>query len=96
MTPLSDRILIAPFFKPAGFTQADGGLFIPKDSDSENTCEGIVKEVGKGRLNPKGGLIPMEVKNGDKVLFNLYASAKVKMDGQMFCLVNEGDVLAIL
>jgi chaperonin GroES len=92
--PLHDRILVKR-------TEADpktaGGLFIP-DNAKEKPVEGRVVAVGSGTRTKDGALVPLDVKEGDRVLFSKYSGTEVKiqLDGGEHLILREDDVLAVL
>lgn len=92
ISPMADRVVIEPQEEAE---EMRGGLYIP-DTAKEKPQQGIVVAVGPGRLNDDGGRIPMEVKEGDRVLYGKYAGTEVKLDGGDYLIVKEGDVLAVL
>ena len=57
---------------------------------------GIIVAVGEGKKNPKGFLEPMNVKEGDHVLFGEYSGQKVTVDGEEMLMMRETDVIGIL
>ena len=92
ISPMADRVVIEPQEEAE---EMRGGLYIP-DTAKEKPQQGIVVAVGPGRLNDDGARIPMEVKEGDRVLYGKYAGTEVKLDGGDYLIVKEGDVLAVL
>ncbi len=92
LTPLGDRVVVAP--KPRDATTSSG-IVLP-DTASEKPQEGSVLSVGRGRMLDNGTRAPMEVNTGDTVLFARYAGTDIKLEGQDYLLIREGDVLAIV
>ncbi|MDH5525123.1 MAG: co-chaperone GroES [Desulfobulbaceae bacterium] len=90
--PLNDRILVQRLEEEA---TSKGGIIIP-DSAKEKPAEGKVVAAGKGRLNDKGERVAMEVKVGDMVLFSKYGGTDVKIDGDVYLIMREDDVLGIV
>jgi len=91
-TPLHDRILVRRV-EEAETTR--GGIIIP-DSAKDKPQEGIVVSAGKGKENDKGKFVPVEVKEGDRILFGKYAGNEIKVDGEDFLIMKEDEVLGIL
>ena len=91
-TPLHDRILIRRV-EEAETTR--GGIIIP-DSAKDKPQEGEVIAVGKGKINDKGTVTPLQVKEGDRILFGKYAGTEIKIDGEEHLLLREEDVLGII
>jgi chaperonin GroES len=52
--------------------------------------------VGTGRLTNDGQTVPMEIKNGDRVLFGKFAGQTVKLDNVEYHILKEDDVMAVL
>ncbi|RMF84291.1 MAG: co-chaperone GroES [Nitrospinota bacterium] len=90
--PLADRILVKRIEEEE---VKRGGIIIP-DTAKEKPQQGEVLAVGPGRLTDDGKRIPMEVKEGDKILMSKYAGTEVKLNGEECVILREDDVLAIL
>ena len=90
--PLYDRVLVKRVEEE---TKSKGGLFLP-ESAKEKPSEGIVLAVGQGRVNDKGEVRALVVKEGDRVLFGKYAGDEVKIDGVDHIILREEDILAII
>jgi chaperonin GroES len=92
-TPLHDRILVRRIEE--GETTR-GGIIIP-DSAKEKPQEGVVVSVGKGKINEDGKVRPLDVKEGDHILFGKYAGNEIQIDGEDFIIMKEDEgVLGIL
>jgi chaperonin GroES len=89
--PLGDRVLIEVLEEEL---QKAGALFIP-DTAKEKPQQGKVVAVGKGRFED-GKLVPLDVKEGDTVLYGKYAGTEIKHGGKDYLIVRESDVLAVL
>jgi len=92
LTPLHDRILIRRV-EEAETTR--GGIIIP-DSAKDKPQEGEVVSVGKGKVNEDGKVRPLDVKEGDRILFCKYSGTEIKIDGEDFLIMREEEVLGIL
>jgi chaperonin GroES len=92
LTPLHDRIVIRRV-EEAETTR--GGIIIP-DSAKDKPQEGEVISVGRGKTNDKGETFPLDVKEGDRILFGKYAGTEIKIDGEDFLIMREEEVLGIL
>ena len=90
--PLEDRIVVKPL--DAEQTTASG-LVIP-DTAKEKPQEGTVLAVGPGRRSDTGDLIPLDIKEGDKVVYSKYGGTEVKYDGQDLLILSARDVLAVI
>ena len=91
--PLGDRILVKR--KEEEEQKTAGGIIIP-DTAKEKPQRGTVTAVGKGAIDEKGDRVPMEVKEGDEVLFGKYAGNDVKVDGEEYLILKESEVLGII
>ena len=90
--PLHDWVIVE---RLEAEERSAGGIIIP-DTAKEKPQEGRVIAVGKGKRNDDGTLIPMDVKEGDRILFSKYAGSEVKIDGKETMFVREGDILGVI
>ena len=91
--PLGDRILVEVL---EAETKTKGGIVLP-DTAKEKPQQGKVIAVGKGKLLESGDVKPLEVKEGDIVVFSKYAGTEVRSkDGDEYLILREDDVLAIV
>ena len=90
--PLEDRIVVKPL--DAEQTTASG-LVIP-DTAKEKPQEGEVLAVGPGRVDDNGNRVPVDVKEGDKVIYSKYGGTEVKYAGEEFLILSARDVLAVI
>jgi len=90
--PLYDRIVVKRIEQQE---QMQGGLYIP-DSAKEKPQEGEVVAVGKGKRLETGNLVPLDVQEGDRILFGKYSGSDIKLDGDEFLIMREDEVLGIL
>jgi chaperonin GroES len=91
--PLSDHILIEPIKKEE---KTKAGILLPDTAEKEKPEEGLVVAVGPGRKVSSGKIIPMSVKEGQKVLFTKYGPNEVKVDGKEYLIAREEDILGII
>ena len=89
--PLEDRVLVQPL--EAEQTTASG-LVIP-DTAKEKPQEGKVLAVGPGRFED-GKRLPLDIAEGDVVVYSKYGGTEVKYDGQECLILSARDVLAIV
>jgi chaperonin GroES len=89
--PLQDRLVVK---RTQEEEKTKGGIIIP-DTAKEKPLEGTVVAVGSGKSVKGGKVIPLDVKEGDKVLFGKYSGTEVKVDGEDLVLLREDDVLAV-
>ena len=90
--PLEDRILVQPL---EAETTTASGLVIP-DSAKEKPQEGKVIATGPGRWDDKGNRVPLDVVEGDIVIFSKYGGTDIRVGGQDYLLLNSRDILAII
>jgi chaperonin GroES len=90
--PLHDRVLVR---RQEEETKTAGGIVLP-GSAAEKPSRGEVVAAGKGKVNEKGEVRPMDVKVGDKVIFGQYAGNTVKVDGEEFLIMTENEILAVI
>jgi chaperonin GroES len=90
--PLHDRVIIRRLEEER--TTA-GGIVIP-DTATEKPNKGKVLAVGKGKVNDRGEVRPLDVKVGDTVLFGQYAGSKIKHEGEELLVMSEDDIMAIM
>ena len=90
--PLQDRILVKRI--EVG-EQIKGGIIIP-DTAKEKPMEGKVFAVGGGKVKEDGSKQPMDLKEGDRVLFGKYAGTEVKIEDEEFLIMREDDVLGVI
>jgi chaperonin GroES len=92
VTPLHDRIIVSRIEEGE---QKVGGIIIP-DTAKEKPQQGKVKAVGKGKFKEDGSRQPLDVKDGDTILFGKYSGQEIKIDGEEYLIMREDEVLAIL
>ncbi|WOO98812.1 co-chaperone GroES [Micrococcus terreus] len=90
--PLEDRIVVRPL--EAEQTTASG-LVIP-DTAKEKPQEGQVVAVGPGRVDDNGNRVPVDVSEGDVVLYSKYGGTEVKVSGEEYLVLSARDMLAIV
>lgn len=90
--PLGDKIVVK---RLESEEKLKSGLIIP-DTAKEKPQEGKVLAVGKGKMNKKGNIIPMEVKVGDRVLFGKYSGDEIEIDGEECLIIDQDDVIGII
>ena len=90
--PLHDRIVLR---RIAAEERTKGGIIIP-DTAKEKPQEGKIIAAGPGRLTDEGTREPMDVKEGDTVLYAKYAGTEFKIEGEELLIVSQKDILAIV
>ena len=92
LKPLGDRIVVKQL---EAQEKTKSGIIVP-DTAKEKPQEAKVVAVGPGRLLDEGGVKPLEVKSGDRVLYGKYSGSEVTIDGTDYLILKEEDVLAIV
>ncbi len=92
--PLADRVLVEPI-EEEEVTFAGGKLVLPETA-KEKPQKGVVLAAGPGRKDDSGKVIPMDVKEGDQVLYAKYAGTEIKIEGKKYLILKESDVLAVI
>jgi chaperonin GroES len=92
LRPLADRVVVEPSEKEE---KTASGIILP-DTAKEKPQEGEIIAVGPGRRDEDGKIIPMDVKQGDIVLFAKYAGTEIKIEDKKFLILKESDILAIV
>ena len=72
-----------------------GGIVLP-DTAKEKPQKGKVIAVGTGRVLENGQRVPLEVKEGDIVVFAKYGGTEIEIDGEEYVILSERDLLAVL
>ena len=90
--PLHDRIIVQRLEEDE---QQVGGIIIP-DTAKEKPQQGKVMAVGKGKVKEDGGILPMDIKDGDTILFGKYSGQEIKLDGDDYLIMREDDVLGVV
>ena len=90
--PLHDRVLVR---RIEAEEKTSGGIIIP-DSAQEKPSEGMIVAVGSGTKTEDGTLTPLDVKEGDRVLFGKWGGTEVKIDGEDLLIMKESDIMGII
>jgi len=93
LKPLSNHLFIEPIEEEK---TTKSGIVLPENVDREKPIKGKIIDVGPGKRNEKGEIIPMSVKVGDVVLFKKYGPDEIEIEGKKYLVGDEDDVLAIL
>ncbi len=90
--PLHDRVLVKRLEEE---TTTAGGIIIP-DSAKEKPTKGEIVAVGNGARDESGKVVPLDVKEGDVVLFAKWGGTEVKVEGEELLIMKESDILGII
>lgn len=89
--PLADRVVIK---KVEAEEKTASGIVLPGAAKEQPQMAEVV-EVGPGGI-VDGKEITMELKVGDRVIFQKYAGTEVKIDGQEFTILRQSEILAVV
>jgi chaperonin GroES len=92
LQPLGDRLIVEVLEEEE---TTFSGIVLP-DTAKEKPQEGTIIAAGPGKINDDGKREPMDVKEGDKVLYAKYAGTEFKIDGDEYLIVSQKDILAIV
>jgi len=91
LNPLGDRLIVLPLEEEQ---TTSGGIVLP-DTAIERPQRGTVVAAGPGeRSRETGEVIPMDVAEGDTVVFSKYGGTEIRVDGEDYLILRESDVLA--
>ena len=91
MRPLDDRVVVEPL---EAEEKTAGGILLP-DTAKQKPQKGKVLAVGDGKLSEETGKrVPLDVSEGDEVLYSKYGGTEIKIDGEELLVLRESDVLA--
>ena len=71
--PLHDRVIVR---RTEEEKTSPGGIVIP-DSATEKPVKGEIVAVGKGKILENGEIRPLDVKEGDQILFGKYSGTEI-------------------
>jgi len=90
--PLHDRVLVR---RVEAEEKTAGGIIIP-DSAKEKPAEGEIVAVGSGARSEDGKVTPLDVKEGDRVLFGKWSGTEVSVNGEELLIMKESDILGVV
>ncbi|MCK5720823.1 MAG: co-chaperone GroES [Thiomargarita sp.] len=90
--PLHDRAIVKRVEEEK---KSAGGIVLP-DSATEKPIRGKVVAVGKGKILDNGEVRPLDIKEGDVVLFGKYSGTDVKVDGEELLVMREEDIMGVI
>lgn len=92
LNPLHNQVVVK---RIGADTTTTSGIIIP-DNVAEKPDQGTVLAVGAGRRTESGDLVPMTLKENDRVLFAKFAGQVVKIDGEELLVLKEDEIFAII
>ncbi|MBK8451960.1 MAG: co-chaperone GroES [Thiofilum sp.] len=90
--PLHDRVVVRRLEEER---KTAGGIIIP-DNATEKPDRGQVLATGPGKLGNDNQRAPLQVREGDTVLFGKYAGTTVRVNGEELLIMREEDILAVI
>jgi chaperonin GroES len=90
--PLHDRVLIRRIEEQE---TAKGGIIIP-DSAKEKSQEGEVIAVGTGKRLENGTILPVELMEGDRILFGKYSGTEIRIDAKDYLILREDEIIGVM
>ena len=91
LKPLGDRVVVRPV---DGEETTASGIVLP-DTAKEKPQKGKVLAAGEGKWDEDGEKrIPLDVAEGDEVLYSKYGGTEITVDGEDLLVLRESDVLA--
>ena len=90
--PLQDRVIVK---RVAEEEKSKGGIIIP-DTAKEKPQQGKVIAAGTGKVKDDGKRTPLDVKEGDTILFGKYSGQEIKMDGEEYLIMREEEILGVV
>ncbi|MBV9656468.1 MAG: co-chaperone GroES [Acetobacteraceae bacterium] len=90
--PLHDRVVVR---RLNADEKTAGGIIIP-DTAKEKPMEGEVIAAGPGARNEQSQVTPLDVKEGDRILFGKWSGTEVKIDGEELLIMKESDIMGII
>jgi chaperonin GroES len=91
--PLRDFVLVS---KEEAEEKTPGGLIFRPSTVEDKIVKGLVIAVGSGRVTTEGTVVPLEVKVGDKVLFNKNFATELSGSGETALILREDQLLCIV
>ncbi|HPB33477.1 MAG TPA: co-chaperone GroES [Caldisericia bacterium] len=92
LKPIGDKIIVEPEKEEE---KTKSGIVLP-DTAKEKPQKGKVIAVGPGKILDNGQRSPMEIKEGDIVIYSKYAGTEIKIEDKEYLIVSDRDILAVL
>jgi chaperonin GroES len=90
--PLHDRVVVK---RIEAEDKTASGIIIP-DTAKEKPSQGEIVAVGPGGRDEAGGVIPIDLRVGDRVLFGKWSGTEVKIDGAELLIMKESDIMGVV
>ncbi|HOK18505.1 MAG TPA: co-chaperone GroES [Caldisericia bacterium] len=92
LKPIGDKIIVEPEKEEE---KTKSGIVLP-DTAKEKPQRGKVIAVGPGKILDNGQRSPMEIKEGDIVIYSKYAGTEIKIDDKEYLILSDRDILSVL
>lgn len=92
LIPLHDNVIVKPIEEEH---KTASGIVIPDTASKEKPMKGKVLAVGPGKFDEHGKRMPVDVKEGDVVIFTKYSPTEIKIDGEELYVLGADSLLAI-
>ena len=90
LKPLGDRLIVKAVEEEE---KTASGIVLP-DTAKEKPQRGKVLAVGDGKFGDDNERVPLDVNEGDEVLYSKYGGTEITVDGEELLVLRESDVLA--
>ncbi|HZT17149.1 MAG TPA: co-chaperone GroES [Gaiellaceae bacterium] len=90
LKPLGDRLIVEVLEEEETTV---GGIVLP-DTAKEKPQRGRVLAVGPGARDDNGDHVPMDLEEGDEIIFSKYGGTEIKLGTDEVLILRESDVLA--
>ena len=93
--PLGDRVVVRPLTDEEQGTVSASGIIIPDTVNKETPAQGVVIAVGPGKFDD-GKREPMDVSEGDRILFSKYGYEEVEVGGDEYYIISAANILGVI
>ncbi len=90
--PLGDRVVVKAVEREE---QTKSGIYLP-DTAKEKPQEAVVLAVGPGKVQDNGTRVPIDLKEGDRILYSKYAGTEIKQGTEEYLILRDSDILAVI
>ena len=90
LKPLGDRLIVEVLEEEESTAS---GIVLP-DTAKEKPQRGRVLSVGPGSRDDDGNYVPLDVDEGDEIVFSKYGGTEIKVGVDEYLILRESDVLA--
>lgn len=95
LKPVGARVLIRPMTEEEA--PRSSGLVLPDTAKEKNPVQyGTVVAAGSGALSETGERFPVQVKEGDRVLYLRFSGIPINVDGEELYAINEAQIVAVV